>query len=105
MGNEPIDISSKPIKVFLDKVDTVLNSNTFLLRFEVKTANIDENLLTFIRSESFIHQLEKQDNERGWFNMHYFDHEAGIYKFKHGNILTGKINLKLMKLKAIKVNI
>jgi len=98
MINEPIDISSKPIKLFLDTVDQVLNSNTFLLPFEVKADNIDEALLGFIASESFIHQLASQDKEREWFNLHYFDHKTGNYKLKNGNILKSEIDLKIKEI-------
>jgi len=98
MDNELIDTSAKPVKVFLDTVNSVLNSNTFLLQFEAKTDNIDEALLNFLKSESFIRQLAKQDIERGWFNMHYFDHKTENYKLKHGNILKDKIELKIKEI-------
>jgi SAM-dependent methyltransferase len=98
MDIEQIDISSKPIKVFLDSVDTVLNSNTFLLQFEVTSDNISTELLDFIRSESFIKQLANQDKERGWFNMHYYDHKTNSYKLRHGNILKDRIELKVKEI-------
>ena len=54
MKRMQLDISQKPIKTFLDSVDSVLNSNTFLLEFEIKTDNIKADLFDFIRSDSFL---------------------------------------------------
>ncbi|OQP64627.1 hypothetical protein [Niastella populi] len=90
-----MDISIEPIKTFLDAVDTVLNSNTFILRFDLNSNDINTELLNFIKSESFIQQLANQDKERGWYNMHDFDYKTESYKLRKGNIFKDKILLKI----------
>lgn len=93
-----LDISQKPIKTFLDSVDSVLNSNTFLLEFEIKTDNIKTDLLNFIRSDSFIRQISNQDIEREWFNMHDFDYKTKTHKIRKGSILKNKIELEIKEI-------
>lgn len=95
MDTEQMDISAKPIKTFLDSVDSVLNSNTFLLRFDSKGFDLHTEFLSFIQSDSFIEQLAYQDRERSWFNMHYFDNKTESYKLKKGNILKDNIELNV----------
>ena len=90
-----MDISAKPIKTFLDSVDSVLNSNTFLLRFDSKGSDLNTEFLSFLQSDSFIEQLAYQDRERSWFNMHYFDNKTESYKLKKGNILKDNIELNI----------
>lgn len=97
-----MDISVKPIKTFLDAVDIVLNSNTFLLQFDSRSTDLKTELLNFLRSESFIEQLANQDKERSWFNMHYFDNRTESYKLRKGNILKDKIELKIKELESEK---
>ncbi|WP_040496522.1 hypothetical protein [Fulvivirga imtechensis] len=66
-----MDIKSVDIKAFLDGVDTVLNSNTFLLNtsvcFKSREKAADE-LFKFITSSNFIVQVLEQDLIRGWRN-------------------------------------
>jgi hypothetical protein len=95
MDTEQMDISAKPIKTFLDSVDIVLNSNTFLLRFDSKNSDLNTEFLSFLQSDPFIEQLAYQDRERSWFNMHYFDNKTESYKLKKGNILKDNIELKV----------
>ena len=68
----------------------------------MKTADINAELLNFIQSESFIRQLANQDKERGWFNMHYFDHKTKTYKLRRGNILKDRIDLKVKEIEKEK---
>lgn len=90
-----MDISVDPIKTFLDAVDNVLNSNTFLLPFDVHSYDLNTELSNFLRSESFIEQLINQDKERDWFNLHYFDEKTESYTQRKGKILSEKIELKI----------
>jgi hypothetical protein len=103
MNTEQMDISAKPIKTFLDSVDSVLNSNTFLLRFESKDDDLNTDFLSFLQSDSFIEQLAHQDKERNWFNLHYFDNKTGSYKLRKGNILNDKIELKIKEVLIDKI--
>lgn len=98
METDQMNISVKPIKSFLDAVDIVLNSNTFLLQFDLQSTDMKTELLNFLRSKSFIEQLANQDKERNWFNLHYFDNKNESYKLRKGNILKDKIELKIKEL-------
>ncbi|MGV0923743.1 hypothetical protein [Empedobacter tilapiae] len=104
MDKEQMDISAKPIKTFLDSVDIVLNSNTFLLQFDLKTTDLNMELLNFLKSESFIEGLANQDKERSWFNMHYFDIKTESYKLREGKILKDKIELKIKEVENEKID-
>lgn len=95
METDQMDITVKPIKTFLDAVDIVLNSNTFLLQFTLQSTDIKTELLNFLKSKSFMEQLANQDKERCWFNMHYFDKRTESYKIRKENILKDKIELKI----------
>ena len=98
MQNELIDISLKPIQIFLDAVDIVLNSNTFLLQFDLNTESTTENILNFINSQSFKNQIIHQDKERKWFNIHYFDYKTELYKIKSGSILKEEFELTIIEI-------
>jgi hypothetical protein len=87
LTNEALEISAKPVKNFLDAVDTVLNSNTFILQFSILLNDIKKSLDLFLKSDTFINQLIFQDRERNWFNMQYFDGDTGRFKVKPGNLL------------------
>jgi hypothetical protein len=95
MDIKQLDISAKPIKTFLDSVDIVLNSNTFLLQFDSMTSDLKSEFMSFLQSESFIEQLAYQDRERSWFNMYYFDNKTESYKLRKGSILKDKIDLRI----------
>lgn len=92
-----MDIRLAPIKMFLDSVDMVLNSNTFLLEFDPLTADINAELYHFLQSESFIEQMAHQDLERNWLNMHYFDNTLNAYQLKNGHILKDNMSLKIQE--------
>lgn len=102
MNTDYFDISQNPVKLFLDTVDSVLNSNTFLLKFELKTENMNLDFSNFIHSESFITQISDQDKEREWFNMHDFDYKTKMYKLRKGNILKDKFELEIKEIEEAK---
>jgi hypothetical protein len=102
MNTDYFDISRNPIKLFLDTVDSVLNSNTFLLKFELKTENMNLYFSNFIHSESFITQISDQDKERKWFNMHDFDYKTKMYKLRKGKILKDKFELEIKEIEEAK---
>ncbi len=95
MSDVNLDISSKPVRDFLDSADIVLNSNTFILEFEIAADNIEESLLTFLNTEDLIIQLLHQDKYRGWNNLRYFDEHDESFKVRSGKILTDEIKLKI----------
>lgn len=98
METDQMNITLKPIRTFLDAVDIVLNSNTFLLQFDSQSTDLKTELLNFLKSESFIEQLANQDKERNWFNLHYFDKKTESYKLRKGNILKDQIELKIKEI-------
>lgn len=90
-----MNISEKPIKHFLDSIDIVLNSNTFIVEFEIVNNNLERSLYEFLLSENFISQLAQQDIQRDWYNLHYFDYKTNSYKLKSGNLLENNFELKI----------
>lgn len=72
-----MDIEEKAIKDYLDAVDTVLNSNTFIFEFTI-AGDFEESLYTYLKSESFINQLFDEDTSRGWFNLDYHKNRKSI---------------------------
>jgi hypothetical protein len=58
------------IDAFLDAVDVVLNSNTFLITTEIRSGDIAGELAGFIASDAFLEQMLASDIARGWFNLH-----------------------------------
>ena len=95
MTNITIDISAKPLKDFLDGVDIVLNSNTFLLTFDIKNGSVTKSLEAFIKSNDFITQIIRQDSERDWYNMQYFDNLDSTFIQRPGNLISKTIELKI----------
>lgn len=92
-----MNISDIAIKQFLDSVDIVLNSNTFLVEFNIINENLGDSLNSFLSSDDFILQIAEQDKERNWYNMHYFDNKENSHKIKPGNILEENFELKISK--------
>lgn len=90
-----MEIQEKPIKQFLDSVDIVLNSNTFIVEFEIVNNNLEQSLYEFLLSENFIGQLAQQDIQRDWHNLHYYDNKAYCFKIKSGNLLEKNFELKI----------
>lgn len=89
------DISAKPISDFLDAVDSVLNSNTFILEFDNNSASIYESLTKYLKSGIFIDQILKYDLERKWSNLHYYDFDKNCYTVKTGNLVKEGFSIKL----------
>ena len=90
-------LSRKPIKDFLDAVDLVINSNTFLLHFQLSSGNIKEELSSFIRSDDFFRQITEQDAERRWYNMYNFNYIDDGYTLKPGKLVKKDFDLKFKK--------
>lgn len=97
MNKPHIDISSEPVKFFLDAADAVLNSNTFLLQFDIDPDKIEKSFLGFLNSEYFMEQLVFQDIKRGWNCMRYYDNKTENYELRRGNILKDNIKLKISR--------
>ena len=95
MTNQALDISSKPVKDFLDGLDTVLNSNTFLLTFEIVNNSLENSFEVFIKSDDLINQIIYQDSKRKWYNMQYFDNSDNTYKIYPGNLINNPLELKI----------
>lgn len=83
---DSMNLNTPHIKAFLDGVDLVLNSNTFLLELKADFTDAEkatEEVSEFIRSGTFKNQILKQDLERGWENYHYLgvpDVEGDLFK-------------------------
>ncbi len=92
-----MNISVAPIKHFLDAVDKVLNSNTFILEFEICTDDIEKELETFLFSDNFTNQILEQDKERGWYNFHYFDNKTAENKKKSGTLTERNFRLQIIQ--------
>jgi hypothetical protein len=97
MANGPWNISQRPIKLFLDAVDSVLNSNTFLLPFAIHADGLEISLLRFLKSDNVTGLLAQQDMDRGWYNLHYFDSATDRYRRREGHILKDGIQLEVSK--------
>ena len=95
MYKEYINITEEPIRTFLDAVDSVLNSNTFLLAFDINTKDIREALWNFLNDPNFIQQLANQDKQRGWYNLHNLNLDTQTYELKKGNIVKDESQLKI----------
>lgn len=70
-------LNQKYTNLFLDTVDKVLNSNTFLLKTEVDFNSVKQTkveISNFIKSNDFIHQILEQDVIRNWNNYYEINH-------------------------------
>lgn len=90
-----VDISIQTIKDFLDACDIVLNSNTFILKFEKSGQSLKQSLSQFLYSESFLLQIKNQDVKRQWFNLHYFDLAKDSFQVKPGPLVKRGIDLHI----------
>lgn len=88
-----MDILAKPVNDFLDAMDEVINSNTFILQFHIGFNVVKKSLELFLKSEVFITQLLGQDRERNWFKMQIFDDVTTSLIMKPGNILNENAEL------------
>jgi hypothetical protein len=73
--NIPI-VTKQPVLDFLDAVDTVLNSNTFLFELPLN-GSLEKNvwllkLDTYLRSKDFNDSIFNQDATRKWYNYYTF---------------------------------
>lgn len=86
------------VKDLLDALDTVLNSNTFLLSYvPLHPHSISQSMIAFLNSHSFLEQIFKQDHDRNWNNFHYWDSENSDYQQEDGKIVKPDIELKITK--------
>lgn len=74
-------LERKPVADFLEAVDTVLNSNTFLLYLPFINADItrqkwQEKLLTYLGSDQLDNDILDNDYFRKWFNYTTLDEKA-----------------------------
>lgn len=86
-----------PIANFLDKVDRILNSNTFLLSFDVSSKDRSQAIRSFIYSDSFVTQIVQHDIDREWYNLHYYDEYVKTYQVRKGTLVKGECELQLSK--------
>jgi len=82
-----VDIENKFISNFLDALDEVLNSNTFLLEFNISNSDIEKSIIDFIYSDSFELQILEQDIKRKWFNDHSIDYKTKEFIVKKRNVV------------------
>lgn len=78
------NVAAKPIALFLDAVDAVLNSNTFLLPFARQGASVVSALQAFLHSPALAQELLQQDRQRDWYVFHCFDVEEMAYRPRRG---------------------
>ncbi|MFN8259019.1 MAG: hypothetical protein U0W24_25240 [Bacteroidales bacterium] len=90
-----LDLTSPPVSEFLDALDIVLNSNTFILAFENNSKGIKESLTEFLNSGYFEDQIIKQDLDRNWNNLHYFDDEKDCYLVRQGRLIKHNFTIKI----------
>ena len=100
MYTEPFDISVAPVKKFLDAADQVLNSNTFLLCFDIINDDIAASLLHFLHSTHFMEQLAYQDKQRGWVNLWLRNTAGEPYRIRSGEIVKDSFVLMLSPVEA-----
>lgn len=92
-----IDIKNPNISTFLDAVDSVLNSNTFLLQTTVSADRgaIESQIEGFLKGDCEA-QLFRQDEERDWHFLNIFDVETMSYQRREEVFV--KPNLKVQVL-------
>ena len=82
-----MDISVQPVKHFLDSVDSVLNSNTFIVEFEAVHPDPEESVRQFLDSGDFTEQLVQQDRERDWYMFSDPDKTGHCFRIRPGSLL------------------
>ncbi|MCP4442174.1 MAG: hypothetical protein GY810_24970 [Aureispira sp.] len=73
-------INTEEIRIFLDTVNKVLNSNTFILKTKANYLDLDiaqKEIKAFLMSKDFREGLMTQSKEHGWTNYHYYDKKDG----------------------------
>lgn len=82
------DTSNKAVTAFLDAVDIVLNSNTFLLHYTAEVdCDIKDALTSFVNSNDFYQQFLKQDIDRKWHNHHHFNSKTDRFEPRSTNLV------------------
>jgi hypothetical protein len=100
MYTEPFDISIAPVKQFLDAADKVLNSNTFLLQFDLIDDDIEVSLVRFLHSPFFIEQLADQDKQTGGQHLWTRNASGKPYRMRSGEIVKDGFVLTLSPISA-----
>jgi hypothetical protein len=95
MNHRTVTIADEPVKQFLDAVDAVLNSNTFILSFSVQSHDVLSSLTTFVNSSDFQLQLLKQDQDRLWHNLHLYNVDRDQYEARTGSVVKENCRLKI----------
>jgi hypothetical protein len=89
------NLAAEPIRQFMDAVDLVLNSNTFILEFPVTDRDIHSSLRSFLSSPGFQSELLRQDRERGWSNLCLYNSDNDSYEVRPGLVVRDNFVLKL----------
>jgi hypothetical protein len=92
-----IDIKNPNISTFLDAVDSVLNSNTFLLQTTVSAdqGSIESQIETLLKGDCEA-QLFQQDEEREWYFLNVFDVETMSYERREGVLVKPNLGVEVL---------
>lgn len=93
-------LEKKYTKLFLDLIDEVLNSNTFLLQTEINFKSLEEakkDVHKFL-SEHFTHQLLEQDIARGWDNYYIANHKGDRMPMDNISFVKPSFDIQLQEL-------
>lgn len=90
-------IDQPPVKRFLDAVDQVLNSNTFLLSFHGQEDNLAESFQKFIECD-FMDQLILQDAHRDWDNYWYYGQDDAKNAYKKEQVVRHQFNGSIQRM-------
>ena len=93
-------LEKKYTKLFLDLVDEVLNSNTFLLQTEINFTSLEQTKKDIHRflSENFTHQLLEQDIARGWDNYYIANHKGNRMPMDNISFVKPSFDIQLQEL-------
>ncbi|RYZ20289.1 MAG: hypothetical protein EOO10_23410 [Chitinophagaceae bacterium] len=92
-----IDIKNPNVSIFLDAVDSVLNSNTFLLQTTVSAdpGTIESKIETLLKGDGEA-QLFRQDEERDWHFLNVFDVETMTYERREGVLVKPNLRVEVL---------
>lgn len=93
--NKTFKTNDQVIAAFLDGVDRVLNSNTFMLSFHLNDQDLPAALHSFVHSDDFVKQMLQQDIDRQWHNMHIYNEEENQYEVRSGTLVKENATLAL----------
>lgn len=100
-----MNLNKENIKQFLDSVDHVLNSNTFLLSLKVDyncPEKTIEQLTEFIDSGNFQKQILEQDVIRNWNNYQYLNPESLLFEASSKELIKPNYNIELKEIEKEK---